>query len=193
MSRRAWAGGKAQRGPPLQTQIFHNGARSRHRGASGRRRASRFRDYVVEHIHNFETVWPTRPLDRIQDASVLVKDDPENKAAPAKMKADPSGNADFVMRMDLHEKAPTIAVLIVGPYRSDYLYQGRAEDWCLRALGLSFFHSSVALVLPRGVEFEKFVAFLEKVRNAHERIQIVREAKAPDGRRRGGVHRSIRH
>jgi hypothetical protein len=26
MSRRAWAGGKAQRGPPLQTQIFHNGA-----------------------------------------------------------------------------------------------------------------------------------------------------------------------
>jgi hypothetical protein len=168
-------------------------ARSRHRGASGRQRASRFRDYVVEHIHNFETVWPARPLYRIQDASVLVKDDPENKAAPAKMKADPSGKADFVMRMDLHEKAPTIAVLIVGPYTSDYLYQGRAEDWCLRALGLSFFHSRVALVLPRGVAFEKFAAFLEKARDANERIQIVREAKAPDGPRRGGVLRSSRH
>jgi len=168
-------------------------ARSRHRGASGRRRASRFRDYVVEHIHDFETVWPAEPRYRIQDTRFLVKDDPEDKAVKAQKKADPSGKADFVARIHRDDIASTIAVLIVGPYTSDYLYQGRAEDWCLRALGLSFFHPRVTLVLPRGVEFEKFAAFLEKARDARDRIQIVREAKVPDEPRRGGIHRSIRH
>ena len=119
-------------------------------------------------LHQLELVWPADPKDRLQDC---VQTDDE----------DPSGQADFMAEVvfdDLTRIRRTgrfIAVVVVGPYSVHRAYDGKAVDWCLRTLGLTFFHDQIALILPQGAPFEAFVEFLARTPSADKHIQLLQE------------------
>jgi hypothetical protein len=139
-------------------------ARSPEKSATPKRQ---YCEYVKNHIFEFEEVWPyksqlfasfRKEIEYSKDEGLVVD------FKPQLVKDNPSGKADFLMRMRVgRDPEVVVAVLIVGPYTSGYLYQGRASDWCLRALGLATFHQPVVLILPRGADPRNYIKFLEKV------------------------------
>jgi hypothetical protein len=72
------------------------------------------------------------------------------------------------------------AVLIVGPYSTPEQYVERANDWCLRALGLTFFHPTIALVLPEAEASGRFGSVLS--RSNTDKVILLTEDTSKHGR-----------
>jgi hypothetical protein len=72
------------------------------------------------------------------------------------------------------------AMVIVGPYSTPEQYKERANEWCLRALGLTFFHPMVALVLPEAEALGRFSAVLS--RSNTDKVILLTENTAKHGR-----------
>jgi hypothetical protein len=82
----------------------------------------------------------------------------------------PSGKGDLIkplrFRKERIRPGKSCGIVIAGPYTLRDLYKSRAIDWCLRALGLTFFHDHVAVLLPGSVARRPFVATLEACHGA---------------------------
>ncbi len=142
-------------------------ARPRRPGLGGRRLELVYRDEIESRLGALQAVWPgaSRPLYLGDDKAVALPN--------------PSGKADLVKPLrywkERNRPGKSCAIVIVGPYTLKDLYRSRAMDWCLRALGLTFFHDHVALVLPGGVARRPFVAVLETVTASRSRITLLRD------------------
>ncbi|WP_194391038.1 hypothetical protein [Bradyrhizobium sp. CCBAU 51765] len=65
--------------------------------------------------------------------------------ARAAQKRPSAVKVDYLFEM---RTARTVAVMTVGPYRNATMYRDRAEEWSLRAFGITWFYDVVVLVLP---------------------------------------------
>ena len=83
----------------------------------------------------------------------------------------------------------TVAALIAGPYGEPRIYRARAADWCLRVLGLTYYHEQVALILPPEVkaegEVKRYVGLLEaadrsRTLEARYRVVLLRDGGPQD-------------
>jgi hypothetical protein len=138
---------------------------------------SRYQKLILERMPSLDVVW-TRPDSGITIRSVLNWK--KDKVIQSDVPVSATGTMTVNMRRNpasLSER-PTeflsdllCAVLIVGPYSSTDLYELRAGEWCLRALGLTFFHTMVALVLPDGDAHGRFRTILE--RSAEGRVLLL--------------------
>lgn len=142
-------------------------ARPRRPGLDGRRLELVYRDEIESRLGALQAVWPrsSTPLHLVDDKTVALPD--------------PSGKADLVKPLrywkERNRPGKSCAIVIVGPYTLRDLYRSRAMDWCLRALGLTFFHDHVALVLPGGVARRPYVAVLETAEASRSRITLLRD------------------
>jgi hypothetical protein len=149
-------------------------ARPRRPGLGGRRLELVYRDEIESRLGALQAVWPRSswPLDLGDDKAVTLPN--------------PSGKADLVRPLrywkERSRPGKSCAIVIVGPYTLKDLYRSRAMDWCLRALGLTFFHDHVALVLPGSVARRPFIAVLEAAPASRSRITLLRDP----GRRNWG-------
>jgi hypothetical protein len=149
-------------------------ARPRRPGLGGRRLELVYRDEIESRLFSLQAVWPPShsPLDFGDDKTAVLPN--------------PSGKADLVVPLrfwkERNRPGKSCAIVIVGPYTLKDLYRSRAMDWCLRALGLTFFHDHVALVLPGSVARRPFVAVLEAATASRSRITLLRDP----GRRNWG-------
>ncbi len=72
------------------------------------------------------------------------------------------------------------AVVIVGPYSTPAQYHLRAHEWCLRALGLTFFHQMVVMVLPEAEAYGSYTEILN--RSASGRVLLLIDNSVKGGR-----------
>jgi hypothetical protein len=139
----------------------------------------RYGETIKDQLHLLTDLWPDRPPCPIRECR-------------ASEMHDRSGKADFMVEHWERRSSDAMAVVVVGPYSVASAYDGRAADWCLRALGLTYFHDHVALLLPRGARAEAFVEFLARTPEAHKHVQLVEEredATDAGGGQRGGIRR----
>jgi hypothetical protein len=80
----------------------------------------------------------------------------------------------------LVERDIRCAVLVVGPYSTPEQYGLRADEWCLRALGLTFFYPMVALVLPEAEASGRFGLML--ARSGTNKVFLLAEKTVKRGR-----------
>jgi hypothetical protein len=142
-------------------------ARPQRPGLGGRRLELVYRDEIESRLVRLQAIWP-------RSHSPLYFGDDKKVALP-----NPSGKADLVKPLrywkERNRPGKSCAIVIVGPYTLRDLYRSRAMDWSLRALGLTFFHDHVALVLPGGVARRPYVAILETAIASRSRITLLRD------------------
>jgi len=143
-------------------------ARPPRSGLGGRRLELVYRDEIEGRLGELQPVWP-------RSSRPLYFSDDKTAALP-----NPSGKADLVRPLRYRKEGPAVgksgcAIIIVGPYTAVELYKRRAADWCLRALGLTYFHDHVALVLPGSVARRAFIAVLETAKVPQLRITLLRD------------------
>lgn len=156
---KAYAAGKHS----IRTFARAETAARRSSGAmTGKQHERTYRDMVAGRIKRLKTICPASPHVRMRQCWFSGL-------------GDPSGKADFVMQFRPGKKDSTVAVLVVGPYSVPHAYDGRAIEWCLRALGLTYFHRYVALVLPPDAPSDGFEDFLAHAPSAEALIQLVRD------------------
>jgi hypothetical protein len=145
-------------------------AKSRARAEGGKLREDAYREFAIRSLHRFNREWPAG-----QSMYPIFE---SQRDLAAKSETD-EGLADFVVWYDAR-KTVRIAGLIVGPYRSEYLYTGRAVEWCLRALALTYFYDAVALVLPQNAKPSPYLSFLKSVPGtvAAQKVEVLREPKS---------------
>jgi hypothetical protein len=129
-----------------------------------------FKAAISRELRRLVPVWPLEPHCPLQEC---IKVDAE----------DPSGEVDFMAQKmfwgmeEMPKGGELVAVLVVGPYSVQQAYDSKATDWCLRALGLTFFnHKHIALVLPQGAPSEAFVEFLARTPSADKYVQLLQDS-----------------
>jgi hypothetical protein len=68
---------------------------------------------------------------------------------------DPAVDFRF-LSVTLEQKAESVAVLIVGPYRNRGLYKRKQQEWLWKAFGLAWIHQHVVLLLPESSEVAEY-------------------------------------
>jgi hypothetical protein len=143
-------------------------ARPQRSELGGRRLEQIYREEIEGRLGSLETIWPrpSRPLYFADDKAAALPN--------------PSGKADLVKPFRYRKDGPNVgksgcAIMIVGPYTVTELYKRRSVDWCLRALGLTFFHDHVALVLPGSVARRTYISVLEAADAPRSRITLLRD------------------
>jgi hypothetical protein len=172
----------------LRSLIEAEGAsRSPKQPLSGAAEKTRYAEAALKRLTTFNVSAVASPVDGLIQSLLEWKQDKPGENSPGGVAA--TGTMTVLrsppVRADGKHPSPVewdirCAVLIVGPYSTPEQYQFRAEEWCLRALGLTFFHPMVALVLPEAGAWGRFEPIL--ARSGTHKVFLLIEKPAARGR-----------